>query len=59
MSWTREVDIATRFATEGISGRPRHGLRRAYIDEPGLSEKEWVVDPDGLRDETVRPHAAG
>jgi hypothetical protein len=22
MSWTREVDIATRFATEGISGRP-------------------------------------
>lgn len=63
MSWSTEVGVAHRFATEGMSSRPPGTVYIARVDphhllafiEEGHEEYEWVVDPTGLSDANVRP----
>lgn len=62
MSWSIEVEVARRFATEGMSSRPPGTVCAARVDpdyllafiEEGHGEYEWVVDPSGLSDANVR-----
>lgn len=61
MSWSTEVGVARRFATEGMSSRPPGTVYTARVDpdyllafiEEGHEEYEWVVDPSGLSDANV------
>jgi hypothetical protein len=62
MSWSTEVGVARRFATEGMSSRPPGAVYVARVGpdyllafiEEGHEEYEWVVDPSGLNDANVR-----
>lgn len=63
MSWSTEVGVARRFATEGISSRSSGAVYVARVEpdyllafiEEGHEEYEWVVDPLGLSDANVHP----
>lgn len=63
MSWTSDIQIARRFAYDAISGRKEGAVYAAtvepefllaYIDKFGRNESEWVIDPRGLSDQSVR-----
>ena len=55
-----ETGVAHCFATEGVSSRPPGTVYVARVHpdylppfiEEGHEEYEWVVDPNGLNDET-------
>ncbi|WP_139043326.1 hypothetical protein [Mycobacterium lentiflavum] len=61
MSWSTEVGVAHRFATEGMSSRTLVTVYAARVEpdyllafiEEGNEEYEWVIDPTGLSDDNV------
>jgi hypothetical protein len=62
MSWSTEVGVLRRFATEKMSSRPPGTVYAARVDpdylpafiDEGRGEYEWAVDPRGLSDANVR-----
>jgi hypothetical protein len=65
MSWTTELEVARRFARDGMSSRPDGDIYVARVEpeyllaytNEGHDEHEWVVDPDGLGEANVRRYS--
>jgi hypothetical protein len=64
MSWTTDLELARRFAYDGLRGRPEGNVYTtrlepqhllAYLGPSERDESEFVVNPVGLRDDAIVP----